>query len=244
MLAAALETTLRERNRKRTRQTAPGPAFRSWQLFPASLPNMQHATKRFRIEHRAGQGGERAYRVSRGAAAGSAPLFGQVQSDLHAMRDAIATTKLEIAALQQSATGRDGVHRAACELDAVAEATERATTTILGAVEEIEKAANMLRSSGPGGRGDHLRTILDRVVLLYETCNFQDVTGQRIEKVIGTMKFVEERLDRVIAVWGGDQFQPESAPVADDLSGRKLASGPSLPDEVQVSQNEVDAFFR
>jgi hypothetical protein len=32
--------------------------------------------------------------------------------------------------------------------------------------------------------------------------------------------------------------------VADDLSGRKLASGPSLPDEVQVSQNEVDAFFR
>jgi chemotaxis protein CheZ len=205
---------------------------------------MQHATKRFRIEHRPGDAGERAFRVSRGAAPACNPPFGQVQSDLHAMRDAIATTKLEIAALQQSATGRDGVHRAACELDAVAEATERATTTILGAVEEIEKAANMLRNSGPGGRGDHLRTILDRVVLLYETCNFQDVTGQRIEKVIGTMKFVEERLNRVIAVWGGDQFQPESAPVADDLSGRKLASGPSLPDEVQVSQNEVDAFFR
>jgi chemotaxis protein CheZ len=62
--------------------------------------------------------------------------------------------------------------------------------------------------------------------------------------VIGTMKFVEERLDRVIAVWGGDRFQPESAPVAEDLSGRDLATGPSLPDEVQVSQNEVDAFFR
>src|SRR3954452_18534404 len=186
---------------------------------------MQHATKRFRIEHGAG-GGERTYRISRGAAPACAPPFGQVQSDLHAMKDAIAMTKREIAALEQSATGRDGVHRAACELDAVAEATERATTTILGAVEEIENAANMLRSLGPGSdRGDHLRTILDRVVLLYETCNFQDVTGQRIEKVIGTMKFVEERLDRVIAVWGGDRFQPESAPVAEDLSGRDLATG-------------------
>jgi chemotaxis protein CheZ len=206
---------------------------------------MEQATKRYRIEQGAADGRERAYRVSRGAAPACAPPFGQVQSDLHAMKDAIAMTKREIAALEQSATGRDGVHRAACELDAVAEATERATTTILGAVEEIENAANMLRNSGTGGdRGDYLRTILDRVVLLYETCNFQDVTGQRIEKVIGTMKFVEERLDRVIAVWGGDRFQPESAPVAEDLSGRDLATGPSLPDEVQVSQNEVDAFFR
>jgi|SRR3954471_24535902 chemotaxis protein CheZ len=206
---------------------------------------MEQATKRYRIEQGAVDGREHAYRVSRGAAPACAPPFGQVQSDLHAMKDAIAMTKREIAALEQSATGRDGVHRAACELDAVAEATERATTTILGAVEEIENAANMLRNSGTGGdRGDYLRTILDRVVLLYETCNFQDVTGQRIEKVIGTMKFVEERLDRVIAVWGGDRFQPESAPVAEDLSGRDLATGPSLPDEVQVSQNEVDAFFR
>jgi hypothetical protein len=145
------------------------------EIASASGRPHQHPTKRFRIEHGSGDG-ERTYRISRGAAPACAPPFGQVQSDLHAMKDAIAVTKREIAALEQSATGRDGVHRAACELDAVAEATEGATTTILGAVEEIEKAANMLRSSRPDGdRGDHLHTILDRVVLLYETCNFQDV---------------------------------------------------------------------
>jgi chemotaxis protein CheZ len=161
------------------------------------------------------------------------------------MKDVIAMTKREISSLQQSATGREGMSRAACELDEVADATERATTTILSAVEEIETAANMLRAAGLGsGRTDHVGTILDRVVLLYETCNFQDLTGQRIDKVVHTMKFVEERLDRMIAAWGESQPQPGGADnPAEDPSGRRLASGPCLPGEAQVSQIEVDAFF-
>jgi chemotaxis protein CheZ len=168
-----------------------------------------------------------------------------LQGELHAMKDAIAMTKREIASLQQSATGREGMHRAACELDAVAEATERATTTILGAVEEIETAANMLRAAGLGsGRTDHVGTILDRVVLLYETCNFQDLTGQRIEKVVDTMKFVEGRLDAMITAWGGNSPGPDAAgPPPEDPSGRRLASGPCLPGEAQVSQTDIDAIF-
>lgn len=166
-----------------------------------------------------------------------------VHLDLHAMKNAIAMTKREIASLQRSATGLDGMQRAAGELDAVAAATESATTTILGAVEEIESAANMLRASALDQRRDkHVTTILDRVILLYETCNFQDLTGQRIEKVVGTLKFVEERLDTMIAAWGGGDAAP--APPSSDPAGRDLVNGPCLPGDEQVSQTDIDAYFR
>jgi chemotaxis protein CheZ len=179
------------------------------------------------------------------AAANAAPVpnFSDVQGDLYAMKNAIALTKHEIASLQRSATGLDGMQRAAGELDAVASATESATTTILGAVEDIESASNLLRASGLEGRqGDYVGTILDRVILLYETCNFQDLTGQRIEKVVDTLKFVEQRLDSMIAAWEVAEVGPRPAIVVakDDA----LISGPGLPGDEQVSQSDIDAYFK
>jgi chemotaxis protein CheZ len=174
----------------------------------------------------------------------AAPLreLRRLQGELHAMKDAIAATKREISSIQHSATGRRGMHRAAGELDAVAAATERATTTILGAVEDIEGAANLLRSSElEGGRSDYVSTILERVVLLYETCNFQDLTGQRITKVVSTLKFVEERLDTMILAWGASHDAAEAA-LHDASTG--LINGPGLPGDEQVSQTDIDAFFR
>jgi chemotaxis protein CheZ len=171
-----------------------------------------------------------------------------MHGDVQAMKDAIAMTKRELATLQRngSGAGLDRMQRAADELDAVAAATERATTTILGAVEEIETAANMLRATGlDPGRSDHVGTILDRVILLYETCNFQDVTGQRIEKVVGTLKFVEDRLDTMIAAWGASHGGGEGlAGSGEDPSGRGLVSGPCLPGDDQVTQTDIDAIFR
>ena len=168
--------------------------------------------------------------------------FSDVQGGLYAMKNAIALTKREIASLQRSATGLDGMHRAAGELDAVAAATESATTTILGAVEDIESAANMLRASGLEIRqGNHVGTILDRVILLYETCNFQDLTGQRIEKVVDTLKFVEQRLDSMIAVWDAEAGPRPAVLIEKEHS---LVSGPGLPGDEQVSQTDIDAYFR
>lgn len=168
-----------------------------------------------------------------------------MQAELQAMKDAIATTKREVSALQRSAGGRQGMQRVADELDAVAEATERATTTILGAVEDIEGAANMLRAAGSeSGRSDHLGTILDRVILLYEACNFQDLTGQRIEKVVGTLKFLEERLDAMIGAWDRQLRPDEPVSVAANApTGRRLVNGPALPGDDYVSQIDIDALF-
>lgn len=170
------------------------------------------------------------------------PGIADLSAALGAMRHAIATTKREVADLERSPSGATGMHRAACELDAVTMATEQATTTILGAVEEIEMAANLVRNTGVDlGRNDPAGIILERVLVLYEACNFQDIAGQRIRKVVKTLQYVEARLDALISAWGE---QSACAPGADRPRDASLLSGPALPGDVgHVSQQDVDAFF-
>ena len=170
----------------------------------------------------------------------------QLRAELDAMKEAITSTKSEIASLHRSEHQGKGMRRVAGELDAVVDATEQATTTILAAVEDIETEANMLRAAGiASGTSDPVGAILDRVVSMYEACNFQDLTGQRITKIVGVLKFVEERLDRMIAVWGGlDAFRDlvEQEAAADDA--RALLNGPKLAeDEGHVAQSDIDALF-
>jgi chemotaxis protein CheZ len=175
----------------------------------------------------------------------------QLRAELDAMKEAITSTKLEIASIHRSEHEGKGMRRVAGELDAVVGATEQATTTILAAVEDIETQANMLRSAGVGTGGtDCVGVILDRVVGMYEACNFQDLTGQRITKIVTVLKFVEERLDRMIEVWGGlDAFKdlapsaPQPVPVNEN-DDRSLLNGPKLEeDEGHVDQSDIDALF-
>ncbi|HYF53632.1 MAG TPA: protein phosphatase CheZ [Salinarimonas sp.] len=172
----------------------------------------------------------------------------QLRSELDAMKEAIASTKREIASLYRSDTEGKGMRRVAGELDAVVGATEQATTTILSGLEEIENHAQMLRAVGAdSGANDHVGQILDRIVSMYEACNFQDLTGQRIGKIVNVLKFVEERLDKMIGVWGGlDAFkeliQEPGGPKADDEAS--LLNGPKLEEDVgHVDQTDIDALF-
>lgn len=172
----------------------------------------------------------------------------KLRSELDSMKEAITSTKSEIATLYRSEYEGKGMRRVAGELDAVVDATEQATTSILSAVEEIESAANMLRAAGvESGNNDHLGVILERVVGLYESCNFQDLTGQRITKIVSVLKFVEERLDRMIGVWGGlDAFKDlvDQDNTGPDDSEKGLLNGPKLESDAgHVDQTDIDALF-
>ena len=174
----------------------------------------------------------------------------ELKAELDRMKSAIASTKREVAKLSRSDHDGRGMRRVAGELDAVVDATEEATTTILAAVEDIEAQAAMLRAAGVGtGNNDCVGAILDRTVVLYEACNFQDLTGQRITKIVGVLKFVEEHLDKVIGVWGGleafrELIDQEAAAEAEAPGERALLNGPKLDDDPgHVSQNDIDALF-
>lgn len=172
-----------------------------------------------------------------------------MRHELEVMKDAIARTKTEIASLYRSENNGKGMRRVAGELDAVVESTEQATSTILGAIERIETNANMLRGVRlPKAGQDNVDAILDSVIGAYEACNFQDLTGQRIGKIVGVLKFVEEHLERVIGAWSNlDTFRDllavdAAVPTADDESS--LLNGPKLQDDPgHVDQSDIDALF-
>jgi chemotaxis protein CheZ len=88
------------------------------------------------------------------------------------------------------------------------------------------------------------------VTRIYEACSFQDITGQRIGKVVTALKAIETRVSAVVSAASG-MPGPESAPLVasgaapgDDkrTEGQKLANGPQLPGS-GVSQSEIDRLL-
>jgi chemotaxis protein CheZ len=172
-----------------------------------------------------------------------------MRSELDVMKEAITRTKLEIATLYRSENTGKGMRRVAGELDAVVDSTEQATSTILGAIEEIETNASMLRAMTTTMAGrENIDAILDRVVVAFEACNFQDLTGQRIHKIVGVLKFIEEHLDRMIEAWGGLDTFSEALGISggkiDIDDENSLLNGPKLDgDAGHVDQGDIDALF-
>jgi chemotaxis protein CheZ len=172
----------------------------------------------------------------------------RLREELDTMKQAIESTKREIASLYKTEAEGKGMGRVAGELDAVVQATATATNTILAAAEDIETNASMLRSAGAEtGNNDCIGAILEKTVTLFEACNFQDLTGQRINKIVNVLKFVEEKLDRMIEVWGGlDELKDLIGPIdiARVEDEKSLLNGPKLEDDAgHVSQDDIDSLF-
>ena len=160
---------------------------------------------------------------------------------------AISRTMQELASLHFGAFGNAGHGRASRELDAVVDSTERATQQILEAAENIDEAANTLSATLKHQQDQALTSdIRDHVVRIFEACNFQDVSGQRIAKVIATLTFVENRVARMLEIWGGrDALNDCTADAATERNiESRLVNGPKLNgDRGHVSQQEIDAMF-
>jgi chemotaxis protein CheZ len=133
------------------------------------------------------------------------------------------------------------------ELGAVVGGTEEATQQILEAAESIDNAAAALAKVGTPDQQKRLsEEIQERVVSIFEACNFQDLTGQRISKVMTTMKFIENHINVMMDIWGGvDAIKAHAPPIIDEREGdAKLLNGPKLEGDVgHASQNDIDALF-
>ena len=167
-----------------------------------------------------------------------------LKAETDAIHLALNRTKQEVAALHINAFGPPPA-RVTRELDAVMESAERATQQILSAAEDIEDAANTLSASLKREQEKSLAAdIQDNVLRILEACNFQDLTGQRIAKVLTTLQFVEERIAHMVEIWGGiDAFKPYAAAAA-DINRNPLLQGPKLDgDEGHVTQEDIDRMF-
>lgn len=173
--------------------------------------------------------------------------YGQLKIELDLIQSAIERTKQEIATLH--AKGFEGSQMAVVsdELGAVVSGTEQATQTILEAAEEIDQAvAALAKTNSEAQRVQLAQEVQERVVHIFEACNFQDLTGQRITKVVNTMKFIEEHIGVMMDIWGGVETIRTHMPlvVEDECERRKFLNGPRRDGEDgHISQNDIDALF-
>jgi len=155
---------------------------------------------------------------------------GRMRGDLLDMANAIARTKAEIAALGTPDLENSRLGSASVALDAIVRSTERATSDILSAAEDVQEAAWTLRESGSDPT---LCDALDqRATEIYTACSFQDLTAQRTARIIHTLRYLEERVAAMMAIWGDTLDTVPPAP------GEATAAAP-----IDLSQSDVDRFI-
>jgi chemotaxis protein CheZ len=171
----------------------------------------------------------------------------KLKVELDLIHDAISRTKREIAVLHGTSFNGEEMARVNGELGAVVGGTEEATQQILEAAESIDQAATALtKVNSPDQQKLLSEEIQERVVAIFEACNFQDLTGQRIKKVMNTMKFIENHITVMMDIWGGvDAIKAHAPPIVDLREGdARLLNGPKLADDVgHASQDDIDALF-
>jgi len=162
----------------------------------------------------------------------------------------LATAKREIAEIKHPLRDPDDdrMIRAASELDAIITATEEATHAILDAGEAITThCTDILAEIGEeDGIAPRINQVSDYVASILEACNFQDITGQRISKVVKTLEFIEDRIRAIVEDWGADAFLdlplPDEGEPVDENDESHLLNGPQLQNK-GLSQDDIDALF-
>ncbi|MDO9709356.1 protein phosphatase CheZ [Paracraurococcus lichenis] len=160
-------------------------------------------------------------------------------AELEALGREVARAKSEIAALRVEDINHSHIPTATDELDAVVEHTAEATNEILDCCEKLEALQ-------PSLSGEAAEVVGSAVTRIYEACSFQDITGQRIGKVVAALKAIEKRVAAVTASFApaaGEAPPPAPEPEADGRTeGEKLANGPQLP-TAATSQADIDRLL-
>lgn len=129
------------------------------------------------------------------------------------------------------------------QLDAIVQATEKATNTIMESTENSLDAVDKLREA----LKDPAQTaLLDQIANdgneILEACSFQDITGQRVSKVVKSVTYVEERVNALINVWGKDEVAKVEVEGEEKTDDEKLLAGPQLEGK-GLDQAAIDALF-
>ena len=160
-----------------------------------------------------------------------------VYAELGAMAHEIANMKEELCRLNLTDMRNEHIPMAGRELDAIVEATEEATNTIMSAAEEIMGA-------DPNEIDAFQVLVGEKVTEIFQACSFQDITGQRISKVVTTLNALDKRITtlvdklKIMKIADLPAEESEAEKRARDL----MLHGPQFKGE-GVSQDDIDALF-
>ncbi|MEJ0046904.1 MAG: protein phosphatase CheZ [Rhodospirillales bacterium] len=145
----------------------------------------------------------------------------------------VANARAEIAALQADDITASHIPSATDELDAIVAHTAAATNTILECCERLD-------ALGPTLTGEAAQAVQDVTTRVYEACGFQDITGQRITKVVSTLQAIERKVAQIIEVFGRGARGGARPVVAEEPES--LLNGPQMPTSA-MDQSDIDALL-
>lgn len=162
-----------------------------------------------------------------------------IYQELSELKKIIDDARKEIGLAKPSEIKDKHIPTATDELDAVVESTAEATGIIMDCCDVIMEKAGVVG----GENGDALTA---EVTKIYEACSFQDITGQRITKVVTTLKSIDEKVEKLMSILGeqvpgitGEGDAGDSAQVSGDEA---LLNGPQMSGE-GVTQDDIDKLL-
>lgn len=169
------------------------------------------------------------------------PDLDKIRLDIAEMHEAIERTKAEIANIKDEGDESNRFVDASHELDAIVTQTEGATQSILEAAEQIQEQAWVLRENGADGAA--CDDIDAKATEIFMACSFQDLTGQRTNKVVQVLRYLESRINLMIGIWGIEEMEAEdTAGPVDTRPDAHLLNGPQISGR-GVCQNSVDELM-
>ena len=163
----------------------------------------------------------------------------RVAGEVNELLSFIDTAKADIASMQPATLVARDLPTAADELDAIVEHTEQAASEIMDAADELSSIA----SACEGDIAARLEVVVTKI---FEASTFQDITGQRITKVVKVIKFIEDKLDD-LAEAIGDMAGEDGVVVTREanvevVGDDALLNGPQLEGDGN-SQDDIDALL-
>ena len=165
----------------------------------------------------------------------NAEPLNHIYQELSVLAKTIDAMHAEIMATQSHHVSGTHVPTATDELDAVIGATEQASATIMDSAEALQAFAD-------GSDAATKAAIYNETTKIFEACSFQDITGQRITKVVKTLKEIENAVDDLLNLFEDTDTASKSELVDTRDEDEKMKNGPQLEGK-GVSQDDIDKLF-
>ena len=162
-----------------------------------------------------------------------------VLSEMRAMSQLLIESRAEIVAMAPPSQSGAALQEAGDALDIVVAETERATFEIMNQAERAQAAAVRLHEGTSTEIAAGLAEVNEATTAIVLACIFQDITGQRIRKVMSTLHEIEHRVAALIALMGINPADIAPTPHAEP----QLLNGPSSAAEGGLAQGAVDDLF-
>lgn len=160
-----------------------------------------------------------------------------IQRELRSILARIEGLRQEIASVQADDISTKRIPEMGRELSAVVESTENATNAIM-------EAAEAVLSADTSDVEAYKELVSEKMMAIFEACSFQDITGQRVTKVVETVEIIEDRINLLCSMLAQNNLVATPAKLSAREQRKKdlILNGPAHAGE-GVDQADIDKLF-